>query len=265
MAGPQAPGGDGWRLLGHEAGVGPGYRTGIATTPAQLDALWTEAGLRGTAPVVDFATEVAIWFAAVTGSSCPDIRLDGIVTDVARSLVWPELTRLELGACTADIYPHAYVLAVRRDRLPPSPFGIQLGPDDPPAGAPEERTIVDAPVQLPGVVAGPGDIHPDAALLHPEPGAAVPGDIVEPGFEPPFRFPIACGVEWLGPLNGTWWRTDDPAAAGGAVPDDWAALADDSGRLVAGISMRTGPAELVVTVSGRSLTYLAVSGVPDCP
>jgi hypothetical protein len=214
---------------------------------------------------MDFQAEVALWFGAVTGSSCPNIRLDGIAVDPGRSLVWADITQLDPGACTADIYPHAFVVAVRRDRLPAAPFGIQLGPDDPPPGVPEERTIVDAPVQLRGVVAEPDDIHPDPGLMHPQPDVAEPGDVVEPGFEPRFRFPVACGVEWLGPLNGTWWRTTDPAVAGGGVPAEWAALADDEGRLVAQIAMETDPAELVVTVGGRSITYAPVAGEPDCP
>lgn len=262
--GPQAASGDGWRLLGHEAGVGQGYRTGIATSPAQLAALWAEAGLRGEPPAVDFHTEVAIWFGAVTGSSCPDLRLDGVSSDPARSLVWADITLLSLGGCTADIYPHAFVVAVRRDRLPAAPLGIQLGPDDPPAGAPEERTIVDAPVQLPGVVAEDEDIHPDPELLRPDPVVAEPGDIVEPGFEPTFRFPVVCGVEWVGPLNGTWWRTKDPAVAGGAMPDAWADAVDDQDDVVASISIRTDPAEMDVTIAEVTLTYTAVAGAPTC-
>ena len=265
VPGPQAPAGDGWRLLGHEAGVGPGYRTGIATTPEQLEALWREAGLSGAPPVVDFVPEVAIWFSAVTGSSCPDVRFDGIAVDRGQALVWPEIARLDLGACTADIYPHTFVVAVRRDRLPAAPFGIQLGPDAPPAGAPEERTVVDAPVQLPGVVARPDQVHPDPALVHPAPYVVEPGGYLEPGFEPPFRFQVTCGVEWVGPLNGTWWRTEDPAAAGGALPADWTAAVDEGGWLVAAISMRTEPTELEVTVGERSISYKAVAGEPACP
>ena len=262
--GAQAPAGDGWRLLGHKAGAGPGYRTGIATTPAQLEALWGEAGLSGAPPAVEFVSEVAIWFSAVTGSSCPDLRFDRVAVDRGRALVWADIARLDVGACTADIYPHAFVVAVRRDQLPAAPFGIQLGPDDPPGGAPEERTVVDAPVQLPGVVARPDDIHRDPALLLPVPVVVEPGGYLEPGFEPPFRFPVACGVEWIGPLNGTWWRTEDPAAAGGALPPEWTAVLDAEGWLVAAISMRTEPAELDVTAGERSISYTAVSGEPAC-
>ncbi len=260
--GPQASAGEGWRLLGHEAGVGPGYRTGIATTPEQLDVLWGEAELAGAPPAVDFVSEVVIWFSAVTGSSCPDLRFDGIGVDPGRALVWADVARLDVGACTADIFPHSFVVAVQRDRLPAAPLGIQLGPDDPPGGAPEERTVVDAPVQVPGVIAQPGDIHPDPALSHPAPAVVEPGGVVEPGFEPPLRFPVACGVEWIGPLNGTWWRTVNPSATGGALPPEWTAAVDGDGWLVAAISMRTDPAELDVMVGERSLSYAAI---PDEP
>jgi hypothetical protein len=58
------------------------------------------------------------------------------------------------GACTADDNPHASVVAADRDRLPAGPFVIQLSPDDPPAGAPRERTQVDTDLTVPGAVMG---------------------------------------------------------------------------------------------------------------
>jgi hypothetical protein len=39
-------------------------------------------------------------------------------------------------ACTDDANPTAYVVALQRDRLPAGPFVVQLGPQDPPGGAP---------------------------------------------------------------------------------------------------------------------------------
>ncbi|MET0831867.1 MAG: hypothetical protein ABWY62_05740, partial [Acidimicrobiia bacterium] len=153
--GPQPQAGDGWRLLGEEL-VGETYRTGIATTDEKYAALWQQAGLTTPPPPVDFTTEVVVWFGAVYGSSCP-IRLDDVAVDTDREL--PLLRAVTVvpggtGACTADAKPHAYVVAVERDRLPAGPFVIQLGPDDPPTGAPLERTQVDADLTIPGAVMG---------------------------------------------------------------------------------------------------------------
>ena len=84
--GPQALEGQGWRLLAEEK-TGQPYRTGIAWDDESLARLWREAGVSGRPPAVDFATEVVLWFGAVYGSSCPNIRLDGVVTDHRRQLV----------------------------------------------------------------------------------------------------------------------------------------------------------------------------------
>jgi hypothetical protein len=87
---------------------------------------------------------------------------------------------------------------------------------------------------------------------------------VEPGFEPPFRFPVACGVEWVGPLNSVAWRTDDPEAAAGRLPVAWKEAIED-GMLTAEIRLRTDPARLSVTVGGRTVEYLPGSGpMPAC-
>jgi hypothetical protein len=91
----------------------------------------------------------------------------------------------------------------------------------------------------------------------------VPGDVVEPGFEPPFRFPVACGVEWIGPLNSVWWRTDDPDAAGGGLPEEWARYVDDD-TLTGSIALRTDPARLDVTVGELTIAYRPGQGEPPC-
>jgi hypothetical protein len=262
--GPQATGGDGWRLLAHAEGEGPAYRTGIAWDAASYAALWAAAGLQGAPVPVDFETEVAIWFGSVTGSSCPDLRLDGVVVDRERSLVHADLVLLGATACTADIFPQTYVVALGRARLPRGPFAIQLNAEDPPAGAPEERTVVGVDLSHPEAVAGPGDVHADPALVDPPPQAATPGDIVETGYETRFRFPVACGAAWIGPLNDTWWRTRDPAAADGTLPVEWQARIARDGTLTATILVETDPARLRVTAGGRAIDYAAVPGEPDC-
>jgi hypothetical protein len=162
--GPQPDGGDGWRLLG-AARSGTAYRTGVATTPAQYARLWEDSGVGGEAPDVDFEREVAIWFGAVYGSGC-EVRLDDVVVDEERRLVHAELVIPGVHqACNDDANPAAYVVAVERDRLPEGRFSVQLGPDDPPAGVPEERTVVDVDLRAPGSTARDEEIHLDEDLV----------------------------------------------------------------------------------------------------
>ena len=175
--GPQPEGGEGWRLLGDDL-VGSVYRTGVATTAEQYVQLWADAGLTGPVPDVDFETEVVVWFGAVYGGSCP-IRLDGVIVDADRALVHGEIVIPgNAVGCTADARPHSYVVAIDRSTLPVGPFAIQLDAEDPPAGAPEERTLVDADLSTPGAVATPDQIGPDPSLLD---GLPAPPDPTEPG------------------------------------------------------------------------------------
>ena len=79
-----------------------------------------------------------MWFGAVYGSTCP-IRLDdvAVVTDHEPALVHAvTVVPGGTGACTADANPHAYVVAIERERLPAGPFAIQLGPPTRPPGRP---------------------------------------------------------------------------------------------------------------------------------
>lgn len=210
--GPQPQEGEGWRLLADEAPAGEPYRTGIATDPASLEALWDRIGLQTPLPDVDFETEIVVWFGAVYGSSCPDIRLDDVVVDgtlVYAVIVLPNPPV----ACTDDANPHAYVVAIDRSRLPQGPFAIQLDSNDPPQGVPEERTVVDVDLSRPGSVAGPDDIGQDPGL--PGPHYVESGDIIETGFPRPYQFYVHCGIEWLGEFNNYSWRTDD------AMPAEW--------------------------------------------
>jgi len=214
--GPQAAAGDGWRLLADELQGAP-YRTGIAWDDASLAELWRDISLEGDLPSVDFASEVVIWFGAVYGSSCPDLRLDAVTFDGPRKLVYADIVNLDaLNACTSDARPHAYVVAVDRSRLPGPPFGIQLGESDPPSGVPEERTIVDADLRAPGSVAEPGQVHGDPTL--PEPQIEESGTFIEPDFPGQYRLQVHCGIEWLGVINDIAWRTEVPNGAVDFVP-----------------------------------------------
>ncbi|MEM8618958.1 MAG: hypothetical protein AAGF73_04485 [Actinomycetota bacterium] len=169
--GPQPEGGEGWRLLTVNRG-GPTYRTGVATTQGQYDALWSDLELTGTPPTVDFDSEIVIWFGAVYGSNCP-IRLDDVVT--APGLVHGDfVVPGNPPACNDDANGESYLVAVERSALPTEPFAIQLGPEDPPGGAPLERTLIAVDLSTPGSSALDGQIGPDPARLDESFGSAVP-------------------------------------------------------------------------------------------
>lgn len=246
--GPQPNAGEGWRLLADEPGVGEPYRTGIATDPESLRTLWSAIGLDGPVPEVDFQSEVVIWFGAVYGSSCPELRLDDVVVEGSMVYAQIVLTRPHI-ACTDDANPRAYVVAVQRSILPKGPFAIQLSRQDPPAGAPEERTIVDADLTVPGAVAAPGQVGRDPAL--PQPESVAWGDFLEPGFPMgPYHLYVHCGVEWLGEFNGYTWRTAEE------LPDEWLALMTPDQYVPVTLLLSTDPEPVIeATAGGLTVTY----------
>ena len=262
--GPQAQAGEGWRLLADEQS-GQAYRTGIAWDEASLTELWREIPLDSELPAVDFESEVVIWFGAVYGSSCPNLRFDAVVFDNPKQLIYADIVNTEIvNVCTADANPRTYVVAVDRSRLPAPPFGIQLGPDDPPAGVPEERTIVDADLRLPGSVAEPGQVHGDPTL--PKPQIEGSGAVFEPDFPGQYLLRVHCGTEWLGVINGITWRTDVPDGTVDYVPPEWEPLVADNESIVLEVLLETGdPPTVTATANGHSVVYVPVTeAAPGC-
>jgi hypothetical protein len=94
------------------------------------------------------------------------MRLDGVVVEPDRRLVHAQLAYLDFGVCTADAIGHAYVVTLERSLLPEGPFAIQLSAEDPPAGVPEERTVVHVDLSSPGSTAEPDDISRGGAIPH---------------------------------------------------------------------------------------------------
>jgi hypothetical protein len=249
--GPQPQAGEGWRLLADEL-AGEPYRTGIAADMDGYVRLWDEVGLAGERPAVDLETEVVLWFGAVYGSSCPDLRLDRVVVDHDRALVYADIVLLGAPtACTDDANPRAFVVAVDRSRLPAGSFAVQLRAEDPPPGAPEERTLVDADLTQPGAPLPHGAVGPDPSLAEPGPTVVDPGDIVEPGYPAAYRFYLHCGPEWLGPLNDVLWRsevTDTPGA--------WRRTMDDATEeLVVEVLLEADPPRLTASANGFDVVY----------
>jgi hypothetical protein len=209
---------------------------------------------------VDFVDHIVVWFAEPHGSSCPERRLDDVVVDSDAAVVYPLLVDPEANmACTSDLAgAWQFLVALERSRLPAGPFHVQLGPADPPGGAPGERTVVDVDLSMPGSTAGPGDIHVDPTIGEPQPERS--GTTLEPA---PFgvsdyAFDVRCGVGYLGELNGIDWVsdvTDVPAAWQGSVGED--------GELVVRVAIVEGPdPHVTATLNGETLRYDAVREAP---
>ena len=262
VEGPQQPAGRSWRLLADEDATGFPYDTGIATDAASLTRLWQEVGLAASVPAVDFETEVAVWFGAVHGSSCPRLRLDDVRYDAERRVLHPVITSLDIGICTADAIGHAYVVAIQRSMLPHGRFVIQLQADSPPPGAMDsEPTIVDADLSIPGStltldqILAPTPTAPNANRVQL-------GDYLEEGEARQYRFSLACGAEWLGRWDGYEWRTDAQGQQQW-VPDSWQAAAGADGTIDVWLTLLVAPsAHIEAKAAGVTLTYLPTHDTP---
>jgi hypothetical protein len=263
--GPQPVEGEGWRLLGRDH-TGEAYRTGVATTPAQYEALWGASGVPGEAPPVDFQDEIVIWFGAVYGSSCP-IRMDDVVFDTAQGVVHGEfVVPGSPQACTDDANPEAYVVAVERDHLPEGPFAVQLDADEPPSGVPEERTLVAVDLRAPGSVAPHAQSGPDPALIdRADDGYEVAaGGIVEDGYPAQYRLDLGCTFDRIGPINDVLWQSSTPDLSA-HPPAAWTSIADD-GVVPTELLLETDPPRLSLRANGHTEAYVpGPDGTTDCP
>jgi hypothetical protein len=119
--------GDGWRLLGAgQAGGQEAYVVRAATDADAWSEMWTTIGLEGPAPAVDLADEVVVSFGHGIGSSCPEVRLDGVT--IEGGAVFSETSDpLAPRACTADLVGAAvFVVAIERASLPADGFALRL-------------------------------------------------------------------------------------------------------------------------------------------
>ena len=119
--------GDGWRLLSAgETGNQEAFTVRVATGADAWDEMWTAIGLEGAAPAVDFADEVVVSFGHGIGSSCTELRLDGVA--IQDGVVFSETSDpLSPRACTADLAASAvFVVAVERASLPDDGFTLRL-------------------------------------------------------------------------------------------------------------------------------------------
>ena len=119
--------GDGWRLLA--SGQAGGLEAYVVRASSDADGwaeMWDVIGLEGRAPQVDLSEEVVVSFGHGIGSSCSEVRLDGVGIDggVVFSATSDPLAPRN---CTSDLVGAAmFVVAVERDALPTDGFILQL-------------------------------------------------------------------------------------------------------------------------------------------
>ena len=122
--------GPGWRLLaaGIKRGGDEGYKVYAATTEDEWQELWTHLDPINPAPEVNLDEQIVASFGHAVGSSCPEMRLDGVVIDADRQLVFSQASDpLAPRGCTADLAGAAFfVVALERAALPASPFTVRL-------------------------------------------------------------------------------------------------------------------------------------------
>jgi hypothetical protein len=265
--GPQPTSGNGWRLLAVER-TGDSYRTGAASTEDQYAALWAHSGVTATQPPVDFDADIVIWFGAVYGSGC-EIRMDDVIVDLDRAIVHGEfVVPGNPGSCNDDANPEAYLVAVDRARLPKGPFAIQLGATDPPAGVPEERTLVAVDLSASGSTATDDQIGTDPALVEAvDEGYVIEaGGIIEPGFPAVYRLDLDCNFEVIGPINGIVWSADTTGISAPPNPA-WTNASDADGTLLVEILLTEHPPGLTLTANGHTESYGPASrgATSNCP
>jgi hypothetical protein len=121
--------GDGWRLLAVIESNGRwAYTVHAATTASEFDDLWSQLSTDADQPSIDYSSEIALFFGEAIGSSCKELRLDGVVIDLTRRLVVDQVSDpLAPRVCTADLYgAQVFIVALERAKLPQMPFTAQI-------------------------------------------------------------------------------------------------------------------------------------------
>jgi hypothetical protein len=120
--------GDGWRLLtAGQVANSEAYTVRAATSADEFTEMLAALELEMPAsPAVDFGEEIVVSFGHGVGSSCPEVRLDGV--GIEDGVVYSATSDpLAPRACTSDLAGAAvFVVALDRDALPPDGFTLRL-------------------------------------------------------------------------------------------------------------------------------------------
>lgn len=145
---PELPRGDGWRVIYADfpADSRFAFRVEVATDSASFSQLWGEvAGQSRLRRPEDLERNIVALFAVGTGSCTTGASFDGLVVADQQRLVHAEIS-MSRTCPFLDLNGSAvFLVAIARDRLPASPFTLQLGPQ-PACGScagPADRLTVD--------------------------------------------------------------------------------------------------------------------------
>jgi hypothetical protein len=106
--------------------------TGFAASEQELAALWATVGLDDPVPEVDFDEQVVVYF-GLQGGGCQLQPLEALRYSASTQWLFPVAPRAGGdGACPEPSFPHAIVVAVDRQTLPPAPFNISVDENVPP-------------------------------------------------------------------------------------------------------------------------------------
>lgn len=239
--GPQAEGGENWRLLGvFDTSIVE--RPVVIGDPATLETLW--AGLGGGAPPpVDFGPSIVVAVEIGHSGSCPVTRLDDVAV-LDDQVELNVVTVTDDYGCTDDYHPRTYVVSIDRAALPEPPWRFGQ------AGAPGRMTEVTDDLRVEGAV--PTGARP----AEPRPRAALP-DVIEVGFPFPATLDTSCGLSVIGPVNWVVWQ-----AGFEGIPAEWEALVEN-GLLDVSLFMTPGPEPtLTVSAGGHDVLYLPGDDAP---
>ena len=127
-----------YRLLIEDADAGDIYVTDVAVSASEFSALWSQLGLVGLPPEVDFESSVVFYFGAVESGSCPLGQIEGLTYNAGDQKIYPEIPIVPppgTEICTDDARRHAVLVAVERAELPEAGFSLWISADDPPVVA----------------------------------------------------------------------------------------------------------------------------------
>jgi len=244
-----------YRVLVDGAKVGDVYVTDVATTDGELASLWSQLGLVGDVPEVDFATSVVLYFGAVESSSCPLDSMQALIYNDGDQRVYPQIPIADGRTdCRLDAISHAVVVAVDRAALPTGGFSLWIDAGDPPACCTNGLTFV-----------APGELNPPADATYAPLDAE--GRLAIGETRVAYRAYTHCGVEWLPVrVNGQAWKAIDldKADATGVdpVPRAWGVANDPLDLELTLVDDAT--IEATVPGSGVTVTYVPATDPPGC-
>lgn len=268
--GPQPAAGEGWRLLAVE-GTGPSNpHTGVATTPHQYQTVWARSGVTANRPDVDFDREIVIWFGTIHSGSC-DIRMDDVVVEHDAAIVHGHFVMPgSPTVCTSDANPKAHLVAVDREILPDGPFAVQV---DASVRLPTERTLVGVDLSAPASTAADEQIGLDLSRFDDRHLVTADGSPIQVGVPGAYRLDLDCGIDQIGPIDGTTWSADTADLGADDVPA-WADITDTDRTLLVEILLRADPPTLSLTANGHRENYRPIGSsrdpthrttMPQCP